>query len=352
MRTLPVTLFVCLAMLCSACGQAEFGAGVTRTPVAPQGGDDGSIEPAPPVPTGPDSTPTPGPNGSRIYQFTGNDLGAPVDVVLTVDNSSSMSEEAAHVRTNVADFISAVEGFADLRLSLISQRHSGGSGTGVTLSDASLAKGYIQIDNRVESTNLLSMAASASCPESETNTRLDSPRVCNRLLTNEYIESTENTDEVSGLLSSYLRSAARRIYIFVTDDEPRGVLVSDFKAMLQPRSPKGFNVFAFRGTVPKTSSCSVTTSGAQYDLLASQTGGQVFDICEQNWKPYFESITAKIRDYTDPGYAIPVGAVVLSVKFNGMVLEANEYRIENNVLRLASNIRTSKKDRIEVVTQK
>lgn len=351
MRKTSVTLFVCLAMLCHACGQAEFGGGVTQTPANPTGGDDGTVAPTP-KPTTPDSTPTPGANGTRIYQFTGNELGAPVDVVLTVDNSSSMSEEAAHVRSNVADFISAVEGFADLRLSLISEKQSGGGGTGVTLSDASLAKGYQQIDNRVESTNLLSMAASASCPDSETNTRLASPRVCNRLLTNEYIESTENTDEVRGQLSSYLRSTARHIYIFVTDDEPRGVLVSDFKAMLQPRAPKGLNVFAFRGTDPMTSSCSVTTSGAQYDALASQTGGQVFDICEQNWKPYFESITAKIRDYTDPGYAIPAGAVVLNVKFNGMVLEANEYRIENNVLRLASNIRTSKKDKIEVVTQK
>lgn len=72
-----------------------------------------------PLPTDPAPPPTEEPDGSFSQKFTSSPVLGLVDIAWVVDQSLSMSEEIANVRTNLLSFINAIDAKFDANHALI-----------------------------------------------------------------------------------------------------------------------------------------------------------------------------------------------------------------------------------------
>jgi len=304
-----------------------------------------------------------------------------VDLVWVIDNSQSMDGEAAQVRSNVSKFIASVALSTDLRLALISQ--STGP-TGVQLGSEAIAKGHLQLETPVGSTNLLAIAAAASCAENQSTfiSQANPPvgsitvrddtmvyskanvRVCGRDfdLRNNTFDSTaasrsylmESPDAVvssRGRLVSFFRPTATRIYVFVTDDDAGMVNDLNFLELLGAggKGPRP-SVFAFRGIESNAIGCTISMRGRSYETLASRTGAEVYDICLADWSAHFKKLSesvgriAKVQyDLSEPGLRVE------AIKLDGVVLATNLWRVEASRLILSPDALLPQAKELEVV---
>jgi hypothetical protein len=210
----------------------------------------------------------------------------PVDIIIAIDNSGSMSEEAAEVRTNINLFaeIIAASGL-DYRVVLISTP-AGSRGVCVP---PPLGTG---------------MPACTSGPEG-------------RLLALHVTVASRNAPDL--VLSNYpmyvdfLRPEAAKVFLWITDDESSRYTSDSFRAALTALEPAGMfdrtihnSIVGYYGDPAwsdmSAGSCgSLARVGTTYMRLATCvtdamvpipdcTPGQTARVCEADWRPIFESI--------------------------------------------------------------
>lgn len=310
------------------------------------------------------------PAGSRSDSFPVQSRKGSLDLVWAIDNSGSMSEEAAIVRANFQSFLQGVSSRADLRLALLSspQRSSQGplagngfggftafatpSDTGVTL--PSMGSNFIQIPSSfVGSTNPLAMAAAASCAANLTSLstnsgglagRLSSGSICGEALVSlggasgSSLEDPRSVQAVAGTLTSFLRPDAARAYVFVTDDNASGVSEQNFLAAIARGAPsaKPATVFGFVGL--NQTSCGIAEVGSSYIALAQQTGGAVFDLCAPDWSANFGRLTENLLSLAQSGYPLPGQAASVSqIRVDGRILAPSDYSLQGNMVQVNPN---------------
>jgi hypothetical protein len=255
----------------------------------------------------------------------------PVDVVWLIDNSSSMVEEIQNVRNNFEKFISTLGSQRDLRLALVSMKSVLALPT-MTNSTVPM----FQIDFPVSSTNALAIAAIASCPTPirGPDYYLGKPEPVCGLTLKEGIENGASMYLVSEKLSSFYRKESKKVFIIVTDDLAHAITDANFRPLIET-SPvgKNYSVFAFRGVTSRPN-CSVMNRGVQYENLASQTGGQVFDICDTDWSANFDKLTSGIANIAKQGYKLNQAGItqILSVAIDGTVIDGNLYQFSGQNL--------------------
>lgn len=280
------------------------------------------------------------------FSISGISNEGKVDIVWVVDNSISMSEEVGHVRRNFKEFIDKASSQTNLKVALISSTDTILEAA-VLLPPSAAAAGHIQIAQSVGSTDLLVLAAAASCPAMSSQVDIFPPnikpeirthRVCGQDIEDRYgslvytIENPDAIEAVKGTLTSFFRSDAKRVYVFVTDDDALGVRSKDYITEIANynNSVKPF-VFAFRGQETPQRGCYVENPGKEYEALAASTGGEVFDICQADWKPSFDRLTNSVNDIANNAFKLKNARVhkVLKVLLDGRELKADEYTLQD-----------------------
>jgi hypothetical protein len=249
----------------------------------------------------------------------------PLDIVWVIDNSGSMGEEAAHVRTNLAAFLGVVQTGTALRMALISAK--GNSGTNVSIpAGAELNPNFLHIEKTVGSTDPVQIAASALCPSqpSATSKCKDS-------------KITSYTDVRSKLLN-FLRPDSKKVFVFVTDDEsnlPAATFISVFKEAFPGETPTTFGFVGLGASSP----CQAR-AGTVYKSLADLTGGAVFNICDASWTSRFATLAENVVKLASDEIKLPAAVLeafstgkILTVEVGGRLMHAAQYVIENGIIK-------------------
>jgi len=236
------------------------------------------------------------------FSALGNQVGA-ADLVWVIDNSGSMNEEAAHVRENLEAFTQYVDGRADLKMAVISNKRS--SKNGVELPSGLDPERFIHIDQVVQSRDSLS-------------------------LLDQYLSTT---------LSTFLRPDVDKVFVIVTDDNSE-ISAEVFTTRFHQTYPDvGFSLHGFIAFNKSTSPCGAK-QGTVYEALAANTGS-LFNICERDWTDQFsklaESVVAQVRTSFKLDSSVKAEEIS-SVVVNGIALEASNYEMADNVLSINNSV--------------
>jgi hypothetical protein len=214
----------------------------------------------------------------------------PLDLIWVIDNSGSMNEEALHVRENFQKFATRISSRSDAKLLLISRK--GTTGTQVAL-PSTLAVPSLQIDQSISSNNALSVLLS----------------------------------DIPAQLHSFLRPSAKKAIVVVSDDNS-AVSASEFLSQFASLSQvDDMTLYGFIG-IGASSPCKAR-EGTVYEALAQQTGGRVYNICDQDWSARFDDLADNVVSLTQQ-ISIPpsvLSATILSVEINGHPLSKEDYTI-------------------------
>lgn len=334
-----------LSTLASCSNQAHFGSsGPTK---AGQSHDAGEAVATPTiVPTTQPTSASHSADAEESFDLSTHLQAGKLDIIWTIDNSGSMGEEAAKVRSNFQQFIDTLGSSTNLRLNLISSAAlpTGSTDTGVRLNAAAISAGHHQLDVTIGSTNLLAITAAAICPLSSTDlTTTSALKICGQPLTTSEVSAIESSAQATKAregLVGWLRPEAKKIIVFVTDDDAMGIVDSHFIKVLQ--SQKGFEsstVFAFRGVASATG-CSISRPGAVYNALSSKTGGDVYDICLPDWSGSF----TKLNDHATliANSDIELGhdniIEIVEVRVGTKVLAKGDYKRTNKTLSITPSL--------------
>lgn len=188
-----------------------------------------------------------------------------LDMIWVVDNSGSMYDTASIVRNNIESFLKSIDANSDFRFLLISKK-------GVSNAQVSLPNTYLgnskfkQIDYQVESN--------------------DGAKI---LL--DHLENTIPTIKSQNYaLNSFFRADSKKAIIFVTDDESylnSNTIQNRLDSISGWRNQ--YTVYGFIGLGSSASPCQANT-GNIYINLANNTGGNTFNICDNNWTQHFSNL--------------------------------------------------------------
>lgn len=241
----------------------------------------------------------------------GQKIHTDLDLVWVIDNSGSMADEIAHVRTNLDRFTETVGNKANLKMSLISKSGAGSLSLDLNITDPNR---FMQIDQSVSSTNALLLAGAGFC----TNTS----GAC----------SSYRVSSVQGQLSSFFRPNSKKVFVIVSDDESEMSPQSFTSAFKQTYPGQNFSLFGFVGLGSSQSPCQAQT-GSQYVELAQQNQGQTFNICDMDWTSTFSTLADSVLSLVAPILTLPHAMNeidILGIELNGKKLKSTDYQISSS----------------------
>ncbi len=231
------------------------------------------------------------------------------------------------------------------------------------LSDALKAKHHIQVSKAVGSTNLLAILASATCPMNTTSAYVaeqgsyaGSIKICNQTVKSsnddDFLEDELSVEAVKGSLASFYRPDAKKVFVFVTDDDADFVTSANFLSLVEPFLGKAGGkpvVYSFQGV--EGAACSISTVGRSYTDLARKTKGETFDICASDWTQHFSRLTKAVSRATAKDIALKGSAKeVLSVAVDGKKLKRTAFRLNaDGSVKLAESVYSHDPKNIEIV---
>jgi hypothetical protein len=188
---------------------------------------------------------------------------APVDIVLALDTSGSMTTQICNVSKNLAAFADAVgkdtrvvaayQIGVDLFFQFVVLCQKDDPLAGTTL--AADTSRYQRVDTRVDSTNAL------------------------QVLLDRY-----------DTYKAFLRPGSPTHFVVVSDDESN-LPGATFKTQMEAKLGHPFYLHAI---VAMGNGCNGANIGTQYMQLADQTGGKKLSICAQDWSALFKELEAAV----------------------------------------------------------
>lgn len=265
-----------------------------------------------------DVTPPPGrppPPGQNIYEAdvaVQVSQSKPLDLVWVVDNSGSMTAEAAHVRSNFQSFVTTLGVIPDVRMAVISS--IGTSGNSVSL-PAGITIPSLEINQHVASRDGLQHLTSALCPKTA-----PSGSLC---------ANFSLSTAIRGKLNSFFRTDSQKVLVMVTDDESN-MTGASFQSYFQSIYPgQSMIIYGFIGLGKTLSPCQANT-GTVYQGLSSSTGGAIFNVCDTDWSATFSQLANHVVTNaieTNPLPANILNSTIISVAVNGVTLTAAQYTL-------------------------
>jgi hypothetical protein len=217
-----------------------------------------------------------------------------VDMIWVIDNSRSMTAEAAQVRSNLEKFLTKLKESVNVKLALISKK--GTSGNAVELSSEALAAGNMQLDVVVNST-----------------------------------DGTQIALKKQSELSPIFRPEAQRVFVFVTDDNSALPAAKFLQQATLDNNGKQPKVFSFIGKGPCRDKF-----GTVYTELATSTGAETFDVCESDWTAQFEKLTAAVEKLVPAKHDFKLKTdkpvTILAIEIDGNAVDITKFRVENQQL--------------------
>lgn len=337
-----------LTLLCAACGGSgprepgnglePAAGGATHRPPPPAGGWQGDATPQPsagappvvvidPTQSNPDpSDPVAGDCG--VSEAEAKLVTQPVDIILVIDNSGSMSEEIIGVERNInvnfANILQAAQ--IDYRVVLVS-RH-GSSDRNVICIEAPLSG--------ASSCNPPPMAPVFSERFFQYDTKIDSHDSFVKILgTYRRDPEVKDTYRDYSLVSpsgwhGYVRAGARKVFLELTDDDVEGMSFEEFDRKLLALDPAQFGTESKRNYVwhsivgmsgksnpteawlpdepIQQGMCGeVEAPGVQYQELSRMTGGLRFPLCHpESYDTVFKQIASEVISHTEVACDFPI----------------------------------------------
>ncbi len=298
--------FAFLPLVYNNCASPKFE-GVAQESVSSVGDP---VDPPPVVPTPVPEVPSVTYSTDVIFSKL---TSVPLDVVWIIDNSGSMDAEAAHVRTNFKSFIDSLATLTEIKVALISK--SGTSGTAVSLPVT--GPNYLAINQTVDSRNPLQLLMRSIC----------NPEISSACQNNGVTTSTNSV--LDGKIASFLRPGSKKVFVFVTDDNSN-VAAASYNNIAAAAFPDAKpTIFGFIGLGAMASPCQAA-QGSVYQTLASETGGSVFNICDQVWTSTFNELKDNVSKLITHSFPVPENlrnAEVLSVHINNQPIDSSKYSI-------------------------
>jgi hypothetical protein len=289
------------------------------------------VEPTPaptPLPTEPTPPPTEEPDGSFSQNFTSSPVLGLVDIAWVVDQSLSMTEEIANVRTNLLSFINAIDAKFDANHALIASPTK--SEREYSLSLPIVDAKHRQFSYPVESNDALQILIGSFMDKKIEMFRYQELR---EKYTDRYPK------QLQGVLKDFFRPNAKPIVVVVTDDNAFGVTEDNFERLSKTYLGKVPTLYAFRGIKQgnRQPNCDISEDGEAYDRIAKNTGGDTFDICEKDWSKNFSKLTKGISTSLKNTFATehPIERI-LSIEVNGAKIPYTQYSFTGNKVSVLS----------------
>lgn len=205
----------------------------------------------------------------------------PSDIIIAVDTSGSMSQEATDVQNNLNSFSQQiVDAGVDARVVLIASAPTAFDGVCI---DAPLGNG--------------------GCPSSDDNEPLF-------LHVDQTVYSNDAYDIIIGTYaqwSTMMRPEAVKQLLIVTDDNS-WTDWEDFDASFVGLDPTHFG-YTQHGIVSMTNCPFAAQVGQEYIELAAENGGIIGDLCDQDFQPVFDQLANAVVDNSIPcSYPLPDAA--------------------------------------------
>ena len=283
------------------------------------------------------------------FDFIMQSTSQPLDLIIVLDNSGSMSEEAAHVQKNLTALINSVNDRSDIRVGVISSKDST---FGIDVSKITgaplLGNRLQQADQEVGSTDALFCLSKhlkgvnklSNISESLFNQSDYSFLQCDDILTKSYFSI------------DFLRINSHKVIVIISDDftgyEYTSVamnsLMTDFYSILNPSyfntpyhsGSDNMTFFGFIG-LGSISPCQ-SSRGVFYEKLAAETNGRVFNICDADWTQHFNSITNASMLINSSSMQLKYSASsILEVKIDGNLISTSDYQVFGRYIKLDTN---------------
>ncbi|MCA9581740.1 MAG: hypothetical protein KC416_08085 [Myxococcales bacterium] len=210
----------------------------------------------------------------QVFIYGETENVRPVDIVIVVDQSGSMSEEIAQVQANLNTFAQTIASSGiDYHVIVLARR------TPKSTSD----KYSICIDPPL---------AGPGCADNTRFRQIDEDVQSNDALS----LVQENILAIEG----FMRQDSLREFIVITDDDAGGygghLEGQPFHDWLVARP--GFQDYVFNGVVCLQGSCGIGAEGKEYKLLSMLTNGVIEDVESPNWAMTFQNFASNIISKT------------------------------------------------------
>lgn len=253
---------------------------------------------------------------SQSFAVSATKTVKPLDMVWVVDNSGSMNEEAANVRVNLTAFLNALDKSSDMKFLLLSKQ--GTTGTAVSMPSGLDATRFVQVNKSIDSHN----GPSA---------------LINQL--NAYITAK----------TPFFRTDSKKIIVFVTDDNS-SMSAADFTTGLAKAgvSDGQAAIFNFIGLGGSKSPCEAAF-GAVYQTLATQTKGNVYNICDTDWTQHFSDLKTDVLTKLGRAFTMDAAAAkIVKVEVDGVAIDASKYTFANGIVTLADDVTMTEQSSIKI----
>ena len=272
-------------------------------------------------------------------KFTATKTAGKIDIAWYVDQSGSMGAETQLVKENIEKFMTSVATFTDARVALVATSSANSGDKALTLSAPSESR--VQVNQEVKSRDALAIAINTFAKDS---TALPTG-------VNKYSGAL-------GKLSTFFREGVPAVIVVVTDDNAEYVTEINFLSHAKSTLGRDPRLFAFAAS--KSSpyvgqpNCTVAADGTAYVEIARLTKGEVFDICEPDWKDNLAKLTSGVLGAAQNSFVLrSAPSSIKEVKVNGRKLLQSEYTNKGSVLTVATSALDKTKDStVEVVYAK
>lgn len=223
--------------------------------------------------------------GSENELFVVQELVSPVDVVIAIDTSGSMTDENTYLQNNISTFLT------NLQASKIDAK-------------------VIVVANPFTTTQ----------PP-------DKVQVVSQAIGSRNAIGILNQQFAANALA--LRGTNPLEVVFVTDDNGRGSgnLAADFRPPTDRKVVVNGILGLKKGQDAENPACSIPNVGTEYMDLAKATKGSVFDLCAKDWNPLLKKLGESIIQRTR-GFKLsqmPVVAKGFRVRTGSMEIPADKY---------------------------
>lgn len=272
--------------------------------------------------------------------FVSDSATGKVDVAWYIDQSGSMSTEAAQVQKNLGSFFQKIDQQADAKYAIV----AASSGSNPIKLPIPASDKYVQIEQRIASNDALEIAIGSFIPAG-----MQRPTVAPNGT------ATVKTSAADGKLADFFRKDATPVVVVVTDDNANRVDQKNFLALAKETLGREPRLFAWRGnrTLPAIPNaiCDVAANGIAYEELAKTTGGEVFNLCEPDWSPSFGKLTSNIIAIAKNTFSLKQEPkAVLSVSVDGRKIDPSLVTISGKTVSLPPSELVAGKKSTVVIT--
>lgn len=291
------------------------------------------------------------------FDFIMQSTSMPVDLIIVLDNSGSMSEEAAHVQKNLTALINSVSNRSDIRVGVISSKSP------MFGIDVSKISGAAQLGNRLQQADqevgswgaLACLLKNIKDNSTQMATRFPKTYSHWKNTSSPVFEDYFCTNAGTQFSSDFLRTNSQKVVIVVSDDKSTFESMSDdvgyekwstndFYSILNTSyfntpyhsGSDNMTFFGFIG-LGSISPCQ-SGRGLFYEKLAAETNGRVFNICDADWTQHFNSITNASMLINSSSMQLKYSASsILEVKIDGNLISTSDYQVFGRFIKLDTN---------------